>query len=52
MISWNKEWKKPAIMQRWAFKRAIKLDKSEGPAYVLMAKIYAIADMGEGTLKP
>ena len=32
---------------RWAFERAIKLDKSNGPAYVLVANIYATAGMGQ-----
>ena len=31
----------------WAFECAVKLDKSDGPAYVLMAKIYATTGMGE-----
>ncbi|KAH7302534.1 hypothetical protein KP509_23G076700 [Ceratopteris richardii] len=31
----------------WAFKKAIKIDKSSGPAYVLMANIYSAAGMQE-----
>ena len=31
---------------RWAFERAVRLNISDGPAYVLMANIYATAGMG------
>ena len=34
-------------MGRWAFERAIKLDKRDGPAYVLMKNIYAVVSMGQ-----
>lgn len=30
---------------RWAFEWALKLDKRDGPAYVLMVNIYAVAGM-------
>jgi hypothetical protein len=32
---------------RWAFERAVQVDKSDGAAYVLMANIYASAGMQE-----
>eukprot|EP00250_Pteridium_aquilinum_P022258 c25334_g3_i4 orf=2-421(+) len=32
---------------RWAFEQAVQVDKSDGPAYVLMANIYAAAGMQE-----